>query len=200
MVDLRSDTVTRPTRDMLRAMLEAPLGDDVFRDDPTVNALEARCAALTGKEAALFVPSGTMANQIAIRVHTSAGDEVLLEGTSHPINYEAAGAAVIAGVQLRALPSQDGVMDPKDVDAAIRPKDDHFAPARLLCVEDTHNRGGGTVHPVERLDALAEAAHRRGLATHLDAARGFNAVIASGVPLERRARHYDTVAWCFCFL
>jgi threonine aldolase len=197
MVDLRSDTVTRPTPAMREAMANAVVGDDVFGDDPTVAALEARCAELAGKEAAMFVPSGTMANQIAIRIHTSPGDEVLLEASSHPYNYEAGGAAVIAGVQLRPIAGVDGLLDPAAVQVAIRPYDVHFAPARLLCVEDTHNRGGGTVHPLDRLDALAATAHASGVATHLDAARGFNAVVQSGVPLARRAAGFDTVSFCF---
>jgi threonine aldolase len=196
-VDLRSDTVTRPTAAMKRAMVEAPLGDDVFGDDPTVHALEAASAERSGKEAALFVPSGTMGNQIAIRIHTRPGDEVLMEQGAHPLNYEAGGAAVIAGVQIRPLPSVSGVMDPAAVTAAIRPSDPHFAPATLLSVEDTSNRGGGTVHPLDRLDALAAAARGAGLRTHLDGARAWNAVVASGVPLARRAQGYDTVMFCF---
>lgn len=195
-VDLRSDTVTRPTSAMRRAIAEAEVGDDVWGDDPTVTALEARAMALTGKEAAVFVPSGTMANQIALRLHTRPGDEVLLHEDSHPLNWEAGGAAVIAGVQLRPLPGARGLLDPDRVAAAVRPQDPHIAPATLLSVEDTANRGGGTVHPLALLDALADTAHTRGLSTHLDGARAFNAVVASGVPLDRRARGYDTVAFC----
>ena len=196
-VDLRSDTVTRPTPGMRRAIADADVGDDVFGEDPQVNELEAVSAELSGKEAALFVPSGTMANQIAIRVHTRPGDEVLMEATAHPFNYEAGGAAVISGVQIRALPGRDGRLDPAAVAAAIRGPDVHFAPARLLCVEDTSNRGGGTVHALALLDELAATAHGRGLATHLDGARAMNAVIASGQPLARRAAGYDTVSFCF---
>jgi threonine aldolase len=196
-VDLRSDTVTRPTPAMKQAMVEAPLGDDVFGDDPTVNLLEEVAAKRAGKEAALFVPSGTMANQIAIRVHTQPGDEAILEAGAHPFNYEAGGAAVISGVQLRVVPGKDGILDPADVDAVIRGPDVHFAPPRLLMVEDTSNRGGGTIYPIERLDALAELAARKGLRTHLDGARAFNAVVASGIPLARRVEKYDTVSFCF---
>jgi len=195
-VDLRSDTVTRPTPAMRNAIANAEVGDDVWGDDPTVNALEQRAAELAGKEAALFVPSGTMANQIAIRVHTRPGDEVLVHEDSHPLNWEAAGAAVIAGVQLRPLPGARGLLDPARVIAAIRHDDPHVAPATLLSVEDTANRGGGTVHPLELLDALAEVAHSRGLVTHLDGARVFNAVVASGIPLARRVRSYDTLSFC----
>lgn len=196
-VDLRSDTVTRPTPDMRRAIADADVGDDVFGEDPEVNALEAESAALAGKEAALFVPTGTMANQIAIRLHTRPGDEVLMEATAHPFNYEAGGAAVISGVQIKPIVGRDGRLDPDAVAAAVRPADVHFAPARLLCVEDTSNRGGGTVHPLELLDKLAQVAHTRGLATHLDGARALNAVVASGQPLARRAQGYDTLSFCF---
>ena len=187
-VDLRSDTVTRPTKAMREAMAWAEVGDDVFGDDPTVNALEARAAALAGKEAALFVASGTMGNQIAIRLHTHPGDEVLMETKAHPYNYEAGAAAAVSGVQIRLLATPDGLLTPDIVRAALRPENVHFAPASLLCVEDTTNRGGGGVYPLEALDALCEAARDFGLACHLDGARVFNAVVASGIPLARRLR------------
>ncbi|MEZ4317301.1 MAG: low-specificity L-threonine aldolase [Myxococcota bacterium] len=197
MIDLRSDTVTRPTPGMLAAMVAAPLGDDVLGDDPTVKALEARAATLAGKEAAIFTPSGTMANLVAICVGSRKGDEVLQEAGAHPFNYEAAGAASVAGVQIRPLAAERGLLTPETVEAAIRPDNDHFAPATLLCVEDTSNRGGGSVYPLERLDALTDLARRRGLRSHLDGARVFNAVVKSGVPLDRRARGFDTVSFCF---
>ena len=195
-VDLRSDTVTRPTHEMREAMAAAEVGDDVFGDDPTVNRLEEVAAERTGKEAALFVPSGTMGNQIAIRVHTRPGDEILAHADSHPFNWEAAGAAVIAGVQIRPLPGPRGMLAVPDVVAAIRPEDPHIAPATLLTVEDTANRGGGTVYDLARLDALAAAAHEHGLATHLDGARAFNAAVASGIPLARRAAGFDSLSFC----
>ena len=197
MVDLRSDTVTQPTAAMKQAMIDAPLGDDVLGDDPTVKRLEQMAAELAGKEASLFVPSGTMANQIAIALHTRPGDEVLMEQGTHPINYEAGGAAVLAGAQIRPLTGERGVLALSTVEAAIRPEDDHFAPATLLCVEDTANRGGGTVYPLDRLDGLGELAHARGLKTHMDGARVMNAVVKSGIPLARRTREYDTVSCCF---
>jgi len=196
-VDLRSDTVTKPGEAMRRAMATAEVGDDVFRDDPTVNRLEAVSAERAGKEAALFVPSGTMGNQIAIALHTRPGDEVLMEAAAHPFNSEAGGAAMIAGVQIRPIPSQKGILAANEVEARIRPTNDHFAPARLLCVEDTSNRGGGTVHTVDQLDGLVAVARKHGLATHLDGARQWNAVVASGVPLDRRARGFDTITFCF---
>lgn len=196
-VDLRSDTVTQPTAAMKRAMVDAPLGDDVLGDEPTVQRLEAICAERSGKEAALFMPSGTMANLVALRVHTQPGDEVLMHAGAHPFNYEAAGSAMFSGVQIRPLPGDGGMLDAATVLGAIRPENDHFCPATLVCTEDTANRGGGAVYPLDQLDAVAEAAHSRGLGTHLDGARVFNAVVASGVSLERRCRGYDTVSFCF---
>ncbi len=195
--DFRSDTVTRPTAAMKRAMADAPLGDDVLGDDPTVQRLEAVCAERLGKEAALFMPSGTMANLVAIRVNTQPGDEVLMHAGAHPFNYEAGGAAMFAGVQVRPLPGEGGILDLDAARAAIRPDNDHFCPATLLCCEDTANLGGGSVYPLDRLDALSDLAHGRGLRTHLDGARLFNAVVASGVPAARRARGFDTVSICF---
>lgn len=195
--DLRSDTVTQPSQAMKQAMIEAPLGDDVLGDDPTVQELEALGAQISGKEAALYMPSGTMANQVAIRIHTRPGDEILMEQSCHPINYEAGGAAAIAGVQIRPLIGDDHMfLDVDTVNAAIRSVDDHFAPATLLTVEDTTNRGGGGVYPLETLDALCEHARARGLRLHLDGARVFNAVVESGLPLSRRAVGFDTLSFC----
>jgi threonine aldolase len=196
MVDLRSDTVTRPTPAMLEAMFSAPVGDDVLGDDPSCNRLEAIAAELAGKEAALFTPSGTMANQLAIRCWTQPGDEVLMHEGAHPYNYEAAAAAVISGVQIKTLPGPGGVLAPETVWAAIRVDNVHFAPATLVCVENTANRGGGSVYPQATLDAIAQGAHERGLKAHMDGARVFNASVASGVPLARMVRDYDSVAFC----
>lgn len=196
MVDLRSDTVTRPTAAMVKAMIEAPLGDDVYGEDPTVNRLEEVAAERAGKEAGLFVPSGTMANQIAIRILTRGGDEVLTHEDSHPMNWEAGGAAVISGVQLRPLPGANGILEEETVRKAFKPEDPHIAPPTLLTLEDTANRGGGTVYPLDRLDALGGMAHQEGLSVHLDGARVFNAVVESGVPLDRRLAHIDTVSFC----
>ncbi|MEC7949184.1 MAG: GntG family PLP-dependent aldolase [Myxococcota bacterium] len=195
-VDLRSDTVTRPTAAMRRAIADAIVGDDVLGDDPTVQRLEAMVAERLGKEAALFTPSGTMANQLAIRCHTRPGDEILVEAGAHPFNYEAAGAAMISGVQIRTQAGERGMLDPEAVATAFHPDDPHYAPLKLVCVEDTANRGGGTVWPLERLDAVSAAARAGGAATHLDGARFFNAVVASGIPAARRAQGYDTVSVC----
>jgi threonine aldolase len=195
-VDLRSDTVTLPTAAMKQAMLEAPLGDDVFGDDPTVRALEAAAAARLGKEAALFVPSGTMANQVALRCHTRPGDLVLAPEDAHVYWYEAGAAAVLSGATIHRLPTVRGLLVPEAIPPAIPPDDVHFAPARLLWVENTANRGGGMVYPLSCLDALTAIARRNGLATHLDGARLFNAEVASGVPAARLARDFDTVSVC----
>jgi threonine aldolase len=196
-IDLRSDTVTLPTEPMRQAMLAAELGDDVLGDDPTVHRLEARCAELSGKDAALFVPSGTMANLIAIKVNTRPGDEVLMHLDAHPFHYESAGAAAIAGVQIKTLPGPRGVMDPESVASAVRPLAPHFPPTTLLCVEDTSNRGGGKVQPLDNTDRLCAVAREHGLGLHLDGARLWHAVVESGVPLARRARDFDTVSFCF---
>jgi threonine aldolase len=195
-VDLRSDTVTRPSPEMKRAMMTAELGDDVLGDDPTVKQLEAEAARISGKEAAIFVPSGTMANQIAIVLLTRPGDIVLMEAGSHPFNYESAGTSVNAGVLVKPLIGKDGVLEPASIAASVPPDDPHFAPPTLLCVEDTANKGGGTVHPLDRLDELAAVAHDNGMKVHMDGARAFNAVVESGVELARRARDYDTISFC----
>lgn len=195
-VDLRSDTVTRPTPGMLEAMMTAEVGDDVFQDDPSVNALEALAAEMAGMEAAIFTPSGTMANQLAIRCWTQPGDEVLMEAGAHPYNYEAAAAAAISGVQIRTIPGSSGLMSSEDVFACVRVDDPHFAPATLLCVENTSNRGGGTPYPQEQLDFLANGVRERGLKAHLDGARVFNAVVAQQSSLARVVRDFDSVAFC----
>ncbi len=196
-VDLRSDTVTKPTAAMRRAMADAEVGDDVFGEDPTVNRLEARVAELLGKEAGLFVPSGTQANQIAIRCLTEPGDEVLLEASAHPFLYEAGGPAVISGVTLRLIEGDRGVLDPDAVRGAVRPPNVHHTVPRLLSVENTANRGGGTVTSVARTNALCDVARAAGLHTHLDGARLWNAHVATGDPLAAFAGPFDIANVCF---
>ena len=196
-VDLRSDTVTRPTPAMRAAIAAAPVGDDVFDDDPTIHALQERVAALAGKEAALFVPSGTMGNQLAVRLQVDHGDEVLLERDCHIFNYEPGGAAALSGAQIQPLVGTRGALDPAAVVAAIRTPDVHHAPTRLLCLENTHNRAGGAITPLDALTATAEAARGRGLRVHLDGARLWNASVATGVPIVRWAAPFDTVMMCF---
>ena len=195
-VDMRSDTVTRPTPAMREAIAQAEVGDDVFGDDPTVNRLEEVAAARLGKEAALFVPSGTMANQIAMRMHCRPGDAALMEAGAHPVHHEAGAPAQLSGITVQTVPGRRGILDPERTAAAFPPEDVHFPPVTLLMVEDTANEGGGTVYPLERLDQLSDLARARGAATHLDGARLFNAEVAAGVPAARRARGYDTVSIC----
>ena len=196
-VDLRSDTLTKPTPGMRATIAAADVGDDVFGEDPTVNALEARVATMLGKERGLFVPTGTMANQIAIRCLTEPGDEVILEADAHPFHYESGAAAVISGVTIRLVQGVNGVLDPDVVRQAVRAPNVHHAPARLLSVENTANRGGGTVIPADRAAAIANVARAAGLATHLDGARLWNAHVATGTPLPVFAAPFDMVSVCF---
>lgn len=196
-VDLRSDTVTQPTAEMLHAMSTAPLGDDVMGDDPTVNRLEELAAARMGKEAAVFVPSGTMGNLIGIAVNARAGEEVIADAESHVFLYEAAGAAAVAGVQIQQVATTTGVMSPEQIEAAIRPRDDiHFALTAALFLENTHNRHGGIVWPLEALRAAADTAHAQGVRVHLDGARIFNAAVALGIEAADIAGPADTVTFC----
>ena len=196
MIDLRSDTVTRPTEAMRQAMLEAPVGDDVFGEDPTVNRLEEYVADLLGKEAALYAPSGTMTNQIGVQVSTNRGEEVLLHEGSHIFVYEAGAPAMLSSVQLRTLPGDNGILDSETVRAAVRPEDVHFPRSRLLCLENTHNTAGGKVFPLEDFAAVAETARELGLKVHLDGARLFNAQAATGIPAREWCAHADTVSVC----
>jgi threonine aldolase len=198
LVDLRSDTVTRPTPAMRRAMMEAEVGDDVFGDDPTARLLEARTAELLGKEAALFVPSGTMANQIAVGVNTQPGDELLCSSTSHVYVWEAGGVARLSGVTTRTFPGDRGLLSLGDLRDAIRPLHDvHYVRTRLVCLENTHNRGGGRVHPIASITEIAHWAREHNLAMHLDGARLLNAVVASGIRAREWAQHFDTVSICY---
>jgi threonine aldolase len=196
-IDLRSDTITKPTPAMRQAMAEAEVGDDVFGDDPTVAMLERETAAILGKEAALFVPSGTMANQIAVRAHTEPGDELIIEGQSHIYYYEGGGPAALSGVMCRCINGRRGIFTAAELESVIRPADPHFPRTRLVCIENTHNRGGGKVWPLEDLSAVARAARHRGLSMHLDGARLWNASIASGVAERDYADLFDSVSVCF---
>jgi threonine aldolase len=195
-IDFRSDTVTRPDIAMYEAMRRAPLGDDVFGDDPTVAALEARAAELTGKEAALFVPSGTMANALAIEYHTRPGDEVILEASCHSFNFECAGAARLWGVQCLPLAGDRGRIALGDLERALRPRDIHLPRSRLLILEETSNLPGGCVLPLDYLEAAGAFCRERGLAFHLDGARIFNASVASSLAVSDLARPADSVMFC----
>ncbi|MCX7718836.1 MAG: low-specificity L-threonine aldolase [Candidatus Sumerlaeaceae bacterium] len=196
-IDLRSDTVTRPTPAMRAAIAAAEVGDDIFGEDPTVNRLEERFAALAGKEAALFVSSGSQGNQIAIKCHTSPGDEILCDANSHMVHYETAAPAAISGVAIRGLDGDRGVFGPEAVAAAVRPDNIHSPRSRLVVIENTHNRGGGTIWPIEQVAAVSRIARERGLAIHMDGARLFNAVVATGIALREWASHADSVSVCF---
>ena len=194
-VDLRSDTVTQPTEGMRAAMFAAPLGDDVFGDDPTVNALQERIASLLGKEAALFVPSGTQSNLVAIMSHCQRGDEYIVGQMAHTYRWEGGGAAVLGSVQPQPLAHQaDGTLALADIEAAIKPDDAHFARTRLLTLENTL---GGKVLQMAYVEAATALARERGLTTHLDGARLFNAAVKLGVPARDIAQHFDTVSVCF---
>ena len=198
-VDMRSDTVTQPTAAMRTVMESAEVGDDVLGDDATVQALQNRLADMLGKEAALFVPSGTMSNAVAIRAHTSPGDEIITETTSHIYQYEGGGYAALSGCSIALVPANRGIMNPDDVAKAIRKAEGslaHYPDGSLVCVENTANRGGGTCYPQETLDAIAKVAHDNGCAAHIDGARLFNAVIATGVDAARMVRDYDSISIC----
>ena len=182
LIDLRSDTVTRPTPGMRQAMMEAEVGDDVFGDDPTVKRLEARTAERLGKEAAIYVPSGTMANQIAVGIHTRPGDELLCASNSHVYVWEAGGIARLSGVTARTFAGDSGLLSVDDLAEAIRPDDIHYVKTRLVWLENTHNRGGGRIQSLESIDAIRHWAREHRLAMHLDGARLMNAVVATGRP------------------
>jgi threonine aldolase len=196
MIDLRSDTVTRPTAAMRRAMMEAEVGDDVYGEDPTVNRLEQRAAEITGKEAALFVPSGTMGNTIAVKLHTSHGQEVICDARSHVLNYELAMMAWFSGCVARAIPTDDGILTWEQVSREIRPLGPHWAPTGLIEIENTHNMAGGTIYPRRIIREICDGAHERGLKVHMDGARVFNAAAAMGVPVREIVEPVDTVMFC----
>jgi threonine aldolase len=196
-IDLRSDTITQPTPAMREAMAKAAVGDDVFGDDPTVLELEAETARLLGKPAAVFTPSGTMANQMAIRAQTEPGDEILVDENAHIYYYEGGGPAALSGVMCRCLPGRRGIFGAAEVKAVLRPADPHFARTRMICLENTHNRGGGSIWPLERIEEVASLARENGLKMHLDGARLWNATAATGVPEGRYAATFDTVSVCF---
>lgn len=182
---------------MLRAMMEAEVGDDVFGEDPTVNRLQEVCARMSGKPAALFVPTGVMGNQLAIKAHTVPGDEVIVESESHILNYETAAPSVISSVQLFAVEGKDGVMLPEDISKHIRSDEYYFPKTRLICLENTHNRAGGVILPLDNISAVSSLARNRGIKTHLDGARIFNASVETGISLQEYSKYFDSVSFCF---
>jgi len=196
MINLRSDTQTLPTAEMLDAMRNAPLGDDVFGEDPTVNRLEQLSAEILGKEEALFVASGTMGNLCALMSHTRPGDEVILEGDSHTYYYEVGGFSALAGLSPRMIPGLNGIINVDQIKQSLRPKDLHFPPTTLLCLENSHNRGGGTVYPVQLIDEICRFAHEGGLKVHVDGARIFNAAVSLKVDVKELVKNADSVMFC----
>jgi threonine aldolase len=195
-VDLRSDTVTRPSQPMREAMAKAAVGDDVYGEDPSVNQLQERVAALLGKEAALYVPSGTMANQIALSIHTRPGDEVLVSQGAHCMVFESGAGGALSGIQFGVIGDKRGQFSAADVAANISPDNHHFAPTTLVAVENTHNRGGGSIFPQRQILEIAAVTKQRGLALHLDGARIWNAHVATGMALKELAAPFDTVSVC----
>jgi len=196
-IDLRSDTVTKPSAAMKQAMFSAPLGDDVFGDDPTVNKLQAETAKLLGKQAGLFVPSGTMGNQIALKTLTQPGDEVILDYESHIFRYEVAGAAVMSGLQFHTIKGPGGIMTAEQIGEAIRPEDIHQPQTRVVCIENTHNRAGGVIYPLEEIKKISALCRKHRIKMHLDGARLWNASVATGIPLKTYAKHFDSMMVCF---
>jgi threonine aldolase len=196
-VDLRSDTVTRPSPEMRRVMAEAPVGDDVYREDPSINLLQEMVAEMLGKEAALFVPSGTMSNQLCLRTLTRPGDEVIVHEDAHVLHYEGGSAAALSGLQLRPLPGTLGMLDPGAVERAIRPREEHLARTGAVELENTHNRCGGTILPLEQMQAVAQVARAHRIGIHLDGARIWNAHKATGISLRTYAATADSVSVCF---
>jgi threonine aldolase len=197
LLDFRSDTVTKPSPEMRRAMAEAPVGDDVYGEDPTVRRLEERTAELLGHPAGLFVTSGTQANQIAIGLFCRPGDEVIAEAGSHCINSEAGGIAALWGAQPRAIVGERGLISTQQLTEAVRPSSDHYPRSKLLCIENTHNRGGGTAWPISHFRSLVAAARQAGLNVHLDGARLFNAQVATGTGASEYGKLTDTTCVCF---
>lgn len=197
MIDIRSDTVTKPSVRMLEIMMSAKTGDDVFGEDETANLLQKKCAELSGKEDSLFVPTGVMGNQLAIKCHTIPGDEVIVERESHILNYETAAPSVISNVQLLPVNGDYGVMNTEEIAKHIRTSEYYFPVTRLICIENTHNRAGGTIQPIDSIKSVSSFAKDKGIKTHLDGARIFNASMKTGITLKEYASYFDSVSFCF---
>ncbi len=197
MIDLRSDTVTRPSPAMRQMMALAPVGDDVYGEDPTINELQEKVAALLGKEKALYVTSGCMGNQLSIKAHTQPGDEIIVEQEAHIFNYETAAPAMISGVQLKTITGRHGIMTADQIKQAIRSKEYYMPPTRLVCIENTHNRAGGTIYPIEEIQRIHDLVKSEGLLLHLDGARLWNACVVTGISPQQYAHYCDSVSVCF---
>ncbi len=196
-VDLRSDTLTRPTSAMREAMRQAAVGDDVFGEDPTINQLQDKIVEMTGKEAALFVTSGTQGNQVSVNAHTRPGQEVICDKNCHIFNYESGAAGMLAGVQLNGLDGKNGVITVEQIEAALRPADDHYPQTGLICIENTHNRAGGFIFPLSEIKRISQFARKNKLPLHLDGARLWNASVATGISLADYCQNVDSVSLCF---
>ncbi|MCI0707733.1 MAG: low-specificity L-threonine aldolase [Ignavibacteriae bacterium] len=196
-IDLRSDTVTRPTPAMRKAMADAVVGDDVYGEDPTINRLQEKVAKLLGKDTALFVPSGAMGNQIAIKTHTQPGDEIIAESGAHVFNYETAAPSFISQVQVQTIPGKRGVLRVEDLVPAVRSSAYYMPRTSLVCLENTHNKAGGTIYPLDEIKKIRAFTHERKLALHLDGARLWNASVATGVSPKEYSKYFDSVAVCF---
>ncbi len=196
MIDLRSDTFTIPTEGMRKAIFEAPVGDDVFGEDPSVNELQEYAAHITGKEAALYVPSGVMGNQISLAVLTTTGEEAIIESDAHIFFYEAASPSVISRIQLRCIPSERGMMPIEEIKKAVRPEDAHFPQTSLICIENTHNRHGGSIIPLDYIKEVEQIVIENGLKYHCDGARLWHASTAAGISLNEYCEPFDTVSLC----
>lgn len=195
--DFRSDTLTKPTHEMRLAMMKAEVGDDVFGEDPTVNRLQEMIAEMTGKEAALFVTSGTQGNEVCISTHTKPGQEIIVGKESHIFNYECGGPALLSGVQLYPINEQNGIVTVEQVKSAVRHVDVHYPQTSLVCLENTHNRSGGIILPLKNIESISEFARSQNLKMHLDGARLWNACVATGISLKEYCRHFDSISLCF---
>lgn len=194
-IDLRSDTLTKPGKEMRKFMMSAEVGDDVYGEDPTINRLQEMAASITGKEAALYVPSGSMANQVAIKAHTEIGDEVLIGKSAHVYLYESGAGPAFSGVQFTQI-GNTGIFDGEEVENSIKEDNHHYTPTKLVCLENTHNRGGGRIFPIENIKRIKNVADKHGLKMHLDGARIFNASIATGISVKEYSSYFDTVSFC----
>ncbi|MCX6157577.1 MAG: low-specificity L-threonine aldolase [Ignavibacteriota bacterium] len=196
-IDLRSDTVTQPSKAMREAIFNAEVGDDVFSEDPTVIKLQRKCAELSGKQSSLFVTTGCLGNQLAIKGHTVQGDEVICESEAHIFHYETSAPSIISNVQLHTVPGTNGVMNVEDIKSAIRSDEYYFPKTKLICLENTHNRAGGTIQPIENIKDIYSLAKQNNIKVHIDGARIFNASAETGITLKEYAQYCDSISFCF---
>ena len=196
-IDIRSDTVTKPSKGMREAMFNAEVGDDVFGEDTTINKLQERCAGLTGKERALYVSSGCLGNQLSVKSHTQPGDEIILESESHIFNYETAAPSIISNVQVMTVVGENGIMQLDELKKFVRTKEYYFPRTRLICLENTHNRAGGVIQPIEYIKEISNFARENGIKLHMDGARIFNAYVETGITIKEYASYFDSISFCF---